>query len=443
MTALRWLLASMIVYLPNQQLFRIEFTIKGLNVINVLFLLALLLMKINKVSAPTPAPLKGPFYFFFGMLVWACLIGIAGDASEWVNDLTLFKNSIFYMLLFFLFYHAANDMKTIRFLVGVILFVTFFASIQGLRQAIDYGLATYNETRRVSAPFGWSTSNANRAAVFFVIFLPMFASIALFYKSKPTYRLVAAGCMALGAFVLFYTYSRQAYFILALLAFLLSLRKSIFVAALIVVAVLSFESWAPESAVARIQMTTQEEDASATHRPPEGSSVLGDEAGSYDESTESRFIIWEGAAQLISERPWGIGLNHFKREIGAYVPRYRNMDAHNFYVLITTEAGLIGPLATLLLIFALWRLARRVEKVDASDESKVLGIGLGMSVVAVLFGNIYGSRFLDGDVMGNFWILAALAARYHSLVKEQVATSKVSRGFERHPARRPYRADAK
>lgn len=412
---LRLLLAAIIVYLPNQQLFRVEFAVKGLNIINMMFLLAVMLVWALKTRAPTPAPLKGTFYFFFAVLVWAFLVGVASDASEWVNDLTVLKNSIFYMLLFFLFYHAACDMKTVRFLVAVILFVTFFASVQGLRQALDYGITVYNETRRVSAPFGWSYTNANRAAIFFVIFLPLFGSIAFFYKSRPLVRLVAAGCLALGAFVVFFTYSRQAYFILALLAFLLAARKSLLVAAMIVVAVLTFESWAPESAVARVQMTAQD-----PYEPPSASSGSDPDAeAAYDESTESRLVIWEGAAQMISERPWGIGLNHFKREIGTHVPRYRNMDAHNFYVLITAEAGLLGPVATLALILGLLRLGRRVEKLDAGDESKLLGVGFTMSVVAVILGNVYGSRFLDGDVMGNFWILAGLVARYHSLVKEE------------------------
>ncbi|PPE69156.1 O-antigen ligase family protein [Caldimonas thermodepolymerans] len=414
MTALRLLLAAIIVYLPNQQLFRFEFTVKGLNVLNMLFLLSLLLMLAFKPKTRTPAPLKGPFCFFFTVLVWAFLVGIVSDPSEWVNDLTVLKNSIFYMLLFFLFYHGANDMKTVRFLFAVVLFVTFMASFQGLRQALDYGITTYNETRRVSAPFGWHYSNANRAAIFFVIFLPMFASVALFYRSKPLYRLVAAGCLALGVFVVFFTYSRQAYFILALVAFLLSVRRSLFIAAMIAVAVLTFESWAPETAVERVRSTTQQE----ADRPPRPDA---EREQAFDESTESRFIIWSGAAQLFLERPWGIGLNHFKREIGAYVPQYRNMDAHNFYVLINTEAGFLGPVATLVLLFSLWRLGRRVEKVDDSPESRVLGVGFSMAVVAVVFGNIYGSRFLDGDVMGNFWILAGIVARYYTLVRETQA----------------------
>jgi len=40
-------------------------------------------------------------------------------------------------------------------------------------------------------------------------------------------------------------------------------------------------------------------------------------------------------------------------------------------------------------------------------------------VVALMLGNIYGSRFLDGDVMGNFWILSGLLAKYVVLRREE------------------------
>ncbi len=432
MTILRLVLAALLIYLPNQQLFKLEFTVKGLNVLNMLFLLAVALMVALRVRAPDPAPLRRAFFFFFAVLVWGFAAGLMHDPSEWVNDLTALKNSIFYMLLFFLFYHASQDERTIRFLFGVILLVTFVAAVQGLRQALDYGIVTYNETRRVSAPFGWHYTNANRAAIFFAIFIPLFAAVGLFYRGKILHRLVGLGSTALIAFVVFFTYSRQSYFILAALVLLVTLRRSVVLSGLIVAALMSFESWAPQTVVERIMMTTQVEDAiTAPARSESGREPM------YDQSTESRFEIWEGAAAMIGDRPWGVGLNHFKREIGAYAPVYANMDAHNFYVLITAEAGLLGPVATLVLLAGLLLLARRVERLDKRPESRMLGIGFGLSVLAVAMGNIYGSRFLDGDVMGNFWALAGLVARYYTLsaqAKRVAATEAVKAGELGAPA---------
>lgn len=411
MRPLKTLLICMIVYIPNQALFRTDFTVKGFNTVNLLFVLTLILVMSASAKVRTPPPLKPQLYFFFLTLTWGFLIGQAYDSSAWLEDLTELKNSIFYMLLFLLVYNSVHDIKTVRLLFFSILFVTFFASFQGLRQALDYGLGSYNESRRVAAPFGWNAADSNRAAAFFCIFLPLFAAAALFCKSSGLYRWIAFACLGLGVFVDFFTYSRQSYFILAALALVLTLRRSFIFALLIALAVANFEYWIPDSAVARIEMTTRSDSSVA-------SADVNPTAGKYDESTESRLVIWEGASQLISSRPWGIGLNHFKREMGAYVITHAGMDAHNFYVLLTTETGLIGPIALLLLLAALYRLGRSVEKLDDTEESKILGIGFSTSVIAVAMSNIYGSRFLEGDVMGNFWIVAALVARYRSLVLE-------------------------
>ena len=420
--ALRLLLIAILVYVPNQTQFPAEFEVKGFNIINVLMLLTLLtawmqrdrLRAMSAGTAPAPTPLAGSFKFIFAVLVLSYCIGQVYDSSEWANDLTALKNIILFMLLYFLFFHSVRDLKTIRLMFVVILLVTFMASFQGLRQALDYGIATYNETRRVAAPFGWSFTNANRSAVFFTIFLPLFASVGLFYKEHKWVRVLSFGCVGLGIFVIFFTYSRQAYFIVALLALLLTLRKSIFIAALVAVALVTFPYWAPETAVARLESTTQGEQASSSSPPPKE----GEPEGKYDESTESRFIIWEGAAQLIAERPWGIGLNHFKREIGTYAPRYKGMDAHNNYVLFTTEAGILGTISMVNLLIGLVLLGRRVEKSDGSEHARILGVGFTFASIAVCLGSIYGSRFFDGDVMGNYWALAALAARYSVLPRE-------------------------
>lgn len=417
MTALRVLLVAMVFYLPNQAQFPFEFTIRGLNTINVLFILIFFTMLKNGVSSREPTPLKGTFVFFFLLLLWATIVGIVSDASIWVEDVTTLKNNIFYMSLYFLFFHAVQDMKTLRVLVFTILFVTFTSAFLGLRQALDYGIGVFNETRRVSAPFGWGFYGANRSAIFFCLFLPLVASAALFLKSRPMLRLACLGTALLGVFVVFHTFSRQAYFILVVLALLLTLRKNLFVTVLISLALLNYDAWVPEAVIERIESTSSEQ---------EKPSASGEEK-KFDDSTESRFLFWAGAWELIQERPWGIGLNHFKREIGDYVPPHlAGKDAHNFYVLITTEAGMLAPLVVLLLLFGMIRLGSRVAKLSDDEETRMLGVGYSVGVVAMLLGNIYGSRFLDGDVAGNFWILTALVARYEILKRRELSREEAT-----------------
>lgn len=419
------LLIAMIVYIPNQMQFRVEFSIKGLNIVNVLFLWTWGLLWLRGIHSRHPPPLRGPLYLLFAIMTLALCIGLGYDSSQAMEDVTAFKNMIFFILLYFLYYRAVQDMETVRLLFAVILFVTFVASIQGLRQALDYGIASYNETRRVSAPFGWGMSNANRAAVFFVVYLPLFAAVGMYYTRSAWVRLGAYACLGLGVFVVFFTYSRQAYFILALLALVLTFRKSWLVGLIICLVLVNYEAWAPDTVIQRIQSTEQTE-APAQH-------VEGAGEGKYDESTESRLVIWAAAGELITERPWGIGLNHFKREIGTYAPRYQNMDAHNVYVLTTTEAGIQGVIALAIVMLALLFMGLRAERMGQSMEGKILGVAFTTSVMGVMLGNIYGSRFFDGDVMGNFWIFAALVARFMQLERDKAAAAG-GRGKRPDPA---------
>ena len=133
---------------------------------------------------------------------------------------------------------------------------------------------------------------------------------------------------------IFCTYSRQAYLIVAAMLLLMTMKRNVVLGLLILLAVVNYESWVPEGVVTRLAMTEQV------------SEETGEEQ--LDESTESRFILWEGAGRLLLSRPWGIGLNHFKREIGSEAPGLAGLDAHNFLVLITTENGIGGGIMTLL-----------------------------------------------------------------------------------------------
>jgi len=293
------------------------------------------------------------------------------------------------------------------------------ASVEMLREAIDYGIGSYKETHRVAGPFGpWNYRQANRAATYLVMYIPIFATILLLYRSKISIRMVALGCLVLSMLAVFFTGSRQAYGILALLSALVSIRRGFLPALIVVVLLIGYEAWIPESAIQRIQMTEQVND-------------YGEEQ--LDESTESRFIQWAGAMELVSSRPWGIGLNHFKREIGS-ASGYSNLDAHNFYVLIFTEAGLQGILALVAILFGLYGLGRRMQQQVQSKEINVLGFGYVMAVFGMMLGNVFGSRFFDGDVMGNFWILTALVARYCTLMEEATA---VTAGQKQEAAQNP------
>lgn len=460
------LLMLMIFYLPNLAQFGIETGIRGVNPANILFVLILGVLSAINYPPSEPTPMKLPIVLFIGVVTWALLLALAGDASAWVEDVTVWKNGIFYLLLYFLYFHAVRDLRTVRILMLVMLFVLFTSGVLGVRQAIDYGIGHFNEAKRVAAPFGWYVNDANRSAVFFCIFLQIALAVMLFMKSRGWLRLACAVIVALGIFTIFHTYSRQSYFIMALLVFLIAVRKHLIYALIAAVLLFHYEHWVPETVVHRIEMTSLDPFEFKTYKPQvlpsfdapavssgplygqvdgvnyndpfrpvtQQSEAEKDPEQQYDESTESRFTLWSGAWELIVTRPLGIGLNRFKREITPYVPHtLAGKDAHNFYVLLATEAGVIAPLFLFVLLGSLLMLGWRLSRLADDEEARTLGNGFVMATLAVMLGNIYGSRFLDGDVMGNYWILAALVART-LLIKQQALRDRQKRAAQQSAA---------
>lgn len=416
----------MIVWVPNQLHLPADLGLKGLNAINLLFLSILLVMlgqqrDPDRISLPTP--MKGVFIAYFVMLVWAFLIGQVYDASQIIFDLTALKNSIFFMSLYFVFFHAVRDAKTIQQMFFMLLLVAAVAGLEAIREGLDYGFGVYSETKRAAGPFGEDYKSSNLAAVFFAIFTPVFAAVAFYMKDRPMWRFGGIGGTAILLIGIFCTYSRQAFLIVALLMLLMAIKRNVILGLLIAVALINFEAWVPEGVVERLAMTTAQ------------TSETGE--AQLDESTASRFILWQGAGRLILQRPWGVGLNHFKREIGSEQPALAGFDAHNFLVLITTEGGIFGGVMTLALYIALSVLAWRFWRAAATADQRAMAAGFAGATLALMLGNLYGSRLLDGAVTGNYWILAALCARYLCLLKQGQAgpdstTGKAKTGNSRH-----------
>jgi len=396
------LLAIIIVYLPYQLHFPIVFDVKGINFINLLFFFALLPVLMRKEKSQTLTPIKWNFFALFGLLVMAFLVAQARDGSRFADDLTILKTYIFYPLFYFLYFAAVRDVKTIRFLMLTMLFVTAVISLQTMRQGIDYGFGEYSHSKRAAGPFGKDFRGSNAAAAYFVIFVPLFVAAFLQYRLKLYERVIVAGAIFLGVFATFVTYSRQAYIILSAVFILHAMRRSIVIAILIVLFVSSYEVWAPATVITRIQMTE-----------------MTDESGEMvvDESTASRFLLWEGGTQMLGDHPLGVGLAHFPIEIGKYVPEYSNFDPHNGFVLITTEAGFLAVPVLLFFFGGLFSLGWRLSRFKKIEDARFLGGAYMVAVVGVIASNLFGSRLFNGEIMGNFWILSALVARYLMILK--------------------------
>lgn len=402
----RGLLALLIVYLPNALHVPIETGIPGLNLSNVLFLMALAAVSLSgkdrAYSASSRAALMPSLLGWYVALTVGFAIALLTMPADFMADFTYWKNALFYPLFYLVFRNCREDLKGTRQLIILLLVVAVIAGLEAVREGLDYGIANYSETHRASGPFGVDYRSANRAGVFYAMFLPMFIALGLFLRSQRLWRIAAIVACAILAMAIMVTFSRQSYLIGILGLSILLLRRNIIVALLASVVMFSSLSLLPDSVTQRVEETEQ-------------STAAGGEE--LDTSTASRFEIWSGAAQMWSEHPPGVGINRFKRHIGNY-SNYAGYDAHNFYVLTLAELGPIGLFALLWLLWELLRIGARFRRQAAasrSPEAIALSLGFSVTVLAMALGNVYGSPFLEGAVMANFWILCGLLERYFAM----------------------------
>jgi hypothetical protein len=275
------------------------------------------------------------------------------------------------------------------------------AGLEAIREGISYGFGAYNPMRRASGPFGADWRNANRAGVFYSMFMPMFVALALFLRGQKLWRVAAIGGSVVLAGGTLFTYSRQSYLLVLLGSAALLIKRSVALAALIAVASVFAVGHLPESALQRVEETKQE-------------GQTGEEQ--VDTSTASRWEIWTGAMQMLAENPLGVGLHRFKSEIGNY-SSYKNIDAHSFYVLMLAEGSVFAFGAWLFLLWSLFNLSRRLrERASTGDEeAAALMTGFIVCTLCMALGGVYGSPNLEGAVMAPYWALAALLERYTQL----------------------------
>lgn len=414
---LKVLLYFQLLYVVNQLHFPWETGIPALAPTNLIFLLVLLALRTAPPDEIDPKPmLQKPLLYFYGALFFAFLWAQVRASGDLVDDLTYIKNAMFFPLFYFMYLRCKMDEKNTRNLIIWVMVIAAVAGLEAVREGFDYGFGHYNPFRRASGPFGVDWHHANRAGVFYGMFMPMFVGLALFLRGQKIWRLGAVGGILLLAGGSLFTYSRQSYFLCILAFVLLLVRKSVILTVVISVTLVSLAGYLPDSVFQRVEETKQQ----GKHGEEE-----------VDVSTSSRWEIWEGAMGMLAHNPIGVGLNRFKKEIGGYCG-YKGYDAHNFYVLTLAETGPQGLAMWLYVLFTLYRLTRwlRINTAPDDPEMKALSLGFTVCTLCMAMGGIYGSPHFEGSVMAPYWALAGLLERYMHLKLAKAGTKPKEKADE-------------
>lgn len=392
---MRLLFAIPIVLLPNTAHLPANVAVAGSLAALVI---ALLLGQRDPPHLARPGYLTPPMTGLFLVMLVGYAIAQWNDVSSAGRDLRDAKVAALYPLFYIAYRRSGLDVKATRQLIVLVMIVAAVAGIEAVGQGLKFNLAEYASSQRATGPFG-DINAANRAGVFFAMFLPMFVASAMQPNHRKFVRWLAVAGGAILATAILFTFSRQSYLIAVLgILLLLLLRRSTLLVALAVLLIAISASVLPDSVIQRMQDTRQVDATGAVV---------------FDDSTTSRFEIWKGALGMFADHPGGVGLGRFPEYIGNY-SNHPNRDAHNGFLLMLAECGALGLAMMLWLFWRTWRLARRLRRSAGSEqpEARALALGFTVTVISMALGNVYGSPFLDGLVMYNFWILCGLIERY-------------------------------
>lgn len=363
----------------------------GLNFLNVFFAASLLGAYVcgGRLARREPVNVAVVVYMVYTAVSY--LIG-----SQLVSDsdrINVLKDHLIAVGLVFVAQMSVRDWGQVKkVVVASLLPLPYIAKVTWV-QHTSVAKWHYGDALRVNGTF--ALLGANEFAGFCVTMAVVCFALLIAVRMPRLLR----GLLALGlgctVFCILFAYSRTAYVAVALglICVLLAWHGRWKLMPIFLVLAIALPSILPESVVERYQSTSVEE-------------------GKQDESTRMRMVYWGIAWDSFVAHPaTGTGFNTFARRVNPF-----HMDTHNLYLRTLAEGGVIGALALLALLLALFFLCiKRLRK--APPGSWQYGIALGMlgAWVALVVGNIFGDRFTYYPMIGYFWIYIGLLLKSRDL----------------------------
>src|SRR3989338_106752 len=148
-----------------------------------------------------------------------------------------------------------------------------------------------------------------------------------------------------------------------------------------------------------------------------------------DESGKQRIYMWKSALQMIQDHPLvGVGYKNWGKNLTSYAknfPEWKRMDpaaighAHNSYLTIASETGLIG-LAIFLFFWSLL-LKEEVETINKLKKNQLgfaLSLGSSSSIIAILVAGFFEHNFLTATISLSLFFLIGITRSVRKAEKE-------------------------
>ncbi len=335
-------------------------------------------------------PLNKPIFFYMVSCVVSTAIGMmAGRVDPKTGSLFVLKYLEYFIVYFMVANHVRERGQAVRFLVCLLL-TAGIVSLIGIFQIPGGG--------RVSAPFEGASEEPNTFGGY-LLFVGMVAAGMAAKIREPGRRNLLLFLLAVMLPPFLFTQSRSSYLaaVPALLVLGVLTERRLIALGLIGVSLLLSPLFMPEVAKQRILYTFNQ---------PEEPGQLRIGNLRLDTSTSARLQSWK---QVLSDFPRHPLLGHG-------VTGYAFVDAQIPRVL--AETGLTGLAAFVLLIAAVFRLARQRLR-EAGDDPLFRGLLMGFiaGLVGLLVHALGTNTFILVRIMEPFWFVAGLVAVLPALRK--------------------------
>ena len=138
------------------------------------------------------------------------------------------------------------------------------------------------------------------------------------------------------------------------------------------------------------------------------------------EANIGRTQIWQANLDMIKERPltgWGYG--NYKQFRGTYYQRYPKADrhghAHNNFIQMWVDTGLLGLAAFVFLLWSILRLGWRAVAAQRAGPLHGPSLGIWLGLVGFLLGGLTQYNWGDAEVALVWWANVGLLMRIYTL----------------------------
>lgn len=384
-----WALLLLIFIMPlrNIQLQYIPNLGGGLNIVNILFLLALLHASMNGKKLNIRPPTNGflSWYIFTSIVALIFGYGFLGDDANGLWK-AMKDNLIPIFLVFIIQKSAVDDVQWRRILMATLLPLPYCCKVVWA-QYMSVSSWHYSHDLRISGTFMDLGANEMGAFSAMMALISLGCMVSCWGIRK--WRYIFMVCFIFSAICLLYSYSRGGYvaFIIGVMVIFFKFKNRRKMIIPLLLAVILGLANLPKSVEERFSSI----DAGEENR---------------DESAQSRFVFWAIAFDKFLERPvFGFGYHTAQdKRINPH-----EMDTHNYYVKMLVERGLLGFITFLVLLRVVWNLAKRNLNWDENDPMQYgLILGISGALMALVLGNMFGDRFSHYPISTCFWTFVAL-----------------------------------